>query len=426
MKKRTICLSVSIFLLILSGCGKDTLPDSYIEGSDYQYMRQGDTDWEPQMQRGEKGYYFRQGEFVYYLDEGTGQLLPLCNKVDCLHDREKDTGRRRSCNAYLYYGEFSNVYSQGIVYCDGYLYCLTDQGFLDEKALYRLSEDGSRKEQVYSWSGVDIEGWIVHRGVFYYSEHFYTYDEEEEMEGHFALKALDLTDAVKEPELIYALDEENVFYLGIHWPTAYGNYVYFMVDGSEEDDSGALAPYYKTFIYDIANEEIRELTYEGMRKEETITSVTFWQDRILFVPYVYDKNNIEDFYLGEGTVYIADMDGSNVEVFMENAPMGYRIRSDGRYLYHTNSFLVYLNATGRLDYEEAETFWVYDENMELVDTLVMPDGVNPLKEPPIGDARWLMITYQADDGSWGVLRFDKSKIGSCHGAKIDCTVIPYE
>ncbi len=93
MKKRTICLSVSIFLLILSGCGKDTLPDSYIEGSDFQYMRQGDTDWEPQMQRGEKGYYFRQGEFVYYLDDGTGLLLPLCNKVDCLHDREKDMER---------------------------------------------------------------------------------------------------------------------------------------------------------------------------------------------------------------------------------------------------------------------------------------------------------------------------------------------
>ena len=426
MKKRMICLSASVFLLALSGCGKENLPNTYIEGSDFQYMRQGDTDWEPRMQRGAKGYYFRQGEFVYYLDEGTDELLPLCSKADCLHDREIDQERKEACNAYLHYSEFSSIYSKGVIYCDGYLYCLTDQGFLDEKALYRLSEDGSRKEQVYSWSGVGIEEWIVHRGVFYYSEHYYTYDEEGEMEGHFALKALSLTDAIKEPETIYALQEENVSYLGIDWPTAYGNYLYFIVRGSEDDGGDALAPYYKTFIYDIANREIRELTYEGMSKEETIMGVTFWQDRILFVPYVYDKNDLESFYFGEGTVYIADLDGSNIEVFMENAPMGYKIRSDGKYLYQTNSFMVYLNATGRLDYEEKETFWVYDESLTLVDALVLPSEINPLEEPPIGDEEQMLILYRDDNDGWGVLRFDKSKIGSYHGSEIELTVIPYE
>lgn len=426
MKKRKFCLFVTIFLITLSGCGKENLQNTYIEGSDFQYMRQGSWDGEPKMQRGEKGYYFRHGEFVYYLDEETGEFLPLCAKADCLHDRETDQERRKSCHAYMYFSEFSGDSAQGMMYYDRYLYCLTDKGFNEETILYRLSENGAKKEQIYRWTGVGVEEWVIHRGVFYYAEHFYTYDEEGEMEEHFALKALNLTGAIKEPETIYALEQENVFYLGFNWFKAYGNYLYFIVSGSEDKGGGELCGYEKTFIYDIVGHEVKQLTYEGMPEEEDILEMTFWQDRILFLPDIFDPNDIQGSYFRTGNVYIADLDGSNTEVFIENVPMGYNIRSDGKYVYLTNSFMVTMGDLGFMDYEEEKIFWVYDANRNLVDTFVLPEEISLFGTPPIGDEEWMLITYQDDNGGWGVLRFDKSQIGSHHGAEMELTAIPYE
>ena len=435
MKKRKIYLITAAFLIILSGCGKENLPNTYIEGSDFQYMRQGAWDWEPKMQKGEQGYYFRQGEFVYYLNEETEEFLPLCAKADCLHDRETDPARRKSCNAYMYFDEFSSDVSQGMMYYDRYLYCLTDKGFNEETILYRLSEDGAKKEQIYRWSGVGVEDWLIHRGVFYYSEHFYTYDEEGEMEEHYVLKALNLTGTIKEPESIYALEEENVFYLGFNWFRAYGNYLYFIVSGNEDKGGGEVVVYGKTFIYDIVGQKIRELVYDGMPEEEDIQGVTFWQDRILFMPYIWDVNDMKGSYLRTGNVYIADLDGSNIEVLMENVPNGYHLLSDGRYLYLTNSFMVTMGDLGLMDYDEVKTFWVYDESSALVDTFVLPSeinffgdspiAVNYFGEPPIGDEEWMLITYKDNNGGWGVLCLDKNKIGNYNGAEIELEVIPY-
>ncbi|MDE6419916.1 MAG: hypothetical protein K2K87_05230 [Lachnospiraceae bacterium] len=390
-------------------------------------MRQGSSDHTTKMQRGEAGYYFRQGEFVYYLDEGTGQLLPLCSKADCLHDRETDRERLESCNAHMHFDEFSNDFSGGMAYYNGYLYCLTDNGFNEETTLYRLSEDGSKKEQVYRWTDVRVEEWIIHRGIFYYAEHTYTYDEEGEIQGLFTLKSLNLTDAVREPKSIYALEEENVYYAGFNWYRAYGNYLYFIVSGGEDEGADGLYPYEKTFIYDIVNDKVTELTYEGMPKEEDIVEFTFWQDRIVFKPIIWDVNDMLGSYLRDGTVYIADLNGLNTEVLIENVPMGYNVISDGRYLYLTNAFMATVGTRrlGLINYDEEKTFWVYDENLELVDSFVLPRGVEVFGYPPLGDEDWMLITYQDDNGGWGVLRFDKSKIGSCNGAEIEFEVIPY-
>lgn len=101
MKRLLFYLSAVILLLGLAGCGKkDTLSDTYMEKSDFQYMRQGSMDFQPDMQKGEKGYYFRHDAFIYYLDEETEKLLPLCNRVDCLHDMETEQERYEACNAY--------------------------------------------------------------------------------------------------------------------------------------------------------------------------------------------------------------------------------------------------------------------------------------------------------------------------------------
>lgn len=435
MKKIIFQILIMSCVIILPGCGKENLPNTYIEGSDFQYMRQGSSDYVPEMQRGEEGYYFRNNNFIYYLDEKTDTLLPLCNKADCLHDRESDPERQEACNAYVD-NEFGYSNCRGIAYCNGYLYCLSidrrKDPLKETVTLYRLAADGSAKEQVFRWNDVGVEDWIVHRDTLFYLERTFAYpmeneeEADEELHDQFTIKSLKLTGGRKQPETIYVLDEENVFYLGCNWPVAYGNYFYIIISGVVPGEGDSLYPYQKTFIYDIEKGTFTELTYEGMTKDETILGVTFWQDRILFAPRVWDDTDIETSYLETGDIYIADLDGTNAEIFMEDVPMGYNIRSDGRYLYLSNGAMVTMADWGFWDYHEKKTLWVYDENLTLVDTLFLPPEMKDFGTPPIGDTERMYTIYKDDNGGWGVLRFDKSKIGSCNGAEIELTVIPYE
>lgn len=434
MEKALWRLCILSCAFVVSGCGKGELPNTYVEGCDFQYMRQGSADYVPEMQKGEDGYYFRRGEFIYYLDEKTDTLLPLCNRADCLHERETDGDRREACNAFVA-NEFERSNCRGIAYCNGYIYCLSiDSNAFHEKAtLYRIAADGSSKEQAFRWDDIVVEDWIIHRDTLFFVEriHYFPSEHEEEesdedIRDSFTIKKLKLTGSMEQPEAIYVLDEENVYYLGCNWFMAYGNYFYTIISGVIAMEDGSFDSYEKTFIYDMKKEVFYELTYDGMTQQEEILSVTFWQDRILFMPIIFDGRDLETSYRRTGNIYIADLDGSNAEIFMEDVSMGYATRSDGRYLYLTNGTMVTMSDWGYWDYSEKKTFWVYDEENELVDTFVLPEAVKDFGAPAIGDAERMYTIYQEDDGGWGVLRLDKSKIGSYHGAEIDFTVIPYE
>lgn len=420
MKKLLFYVSAFILLLGITGCGrKNYLPDTYVEESDFQYMRQGSMDLQPDMQKGEKGYYFRHDAFIYYLDEETEKLLPLCNRVDCLHDMETEPARYETCNAYVQpYGGQSC--STGFEYYKGYLYYIAQsyEGMETILTLYRLSEDGAEKEQIYQWKEVYIMDWMIHRGIFYYSEGIFeeSDSEDEVVEEYFFVKAIDLTKVVKRPKTIFEPSREEIDYMGIQWLTAYGNYLYFLVTGNG-------AGYEKVHIYNIKNGNVSELALEG-HEEENISSVVFWQDHILFSLDVFDVNDMEYSSFTPKTWYMANLDGSNSQVFMEDVLSGYSFRSDGEYLYVTNSFIVTRDELGLMEYNEKKTFWVYDKEKQLVDTFLLPDEIKDLGLPPIGDPQRMCTVYK-DDTEWGVLYWDKSQIGNCNGGAPQLKKIPY-
>ena len=111
-------------LFIIAGCGKKDLGNTYVEGMDYQYMYKSDAIFTSSQAKGENGYFFCKDKFIYYLEDETQRVTPLCNKADCLHDAEQDTTRRKSCNAHVNSGPFAEGTFIGIAYCDGYLYCV--------------------------------------------------------------------------------------------------------------------------------------------------------------------------------------------------------------------------------------------------------------------------------------------------------------
>lgn len=428
MKKNCkLLLLTAVLMVLFTACGKEILPDTYIEGQDYQYMQTGGFVNAATIQKGENGvYYAAAGNYIYYMDETSGTLLPLCNKADCLHDKETDSEKISSCNAY-------NRNPQLILclnYYDGNLYYLENCfAGLYPCALYRISADGSQKELVYQWEeGVFIDKWMIHRGVLYYTDYVLTLVEdpdtgEEEMWQLYTFSELPLTGTFKKPSVLYSQKEDLPGYTvnGFGFPRAYGNYVYLNVYAFEDVDVEITEEnryeyqLYKEYVFNINTKEMTELTIEGIENyQQAQNSGMFWDDRVIF--YVFDKR---EGYLTPADVYIADLDGSNVEIFMEDVPQGYILLTDGKYLYKTNDNMV------SMGYEEGpKTYWVYDGNLELVDWYTI--SYDRLWARPVGDedVQYVMMTTD-EPGEFSILKWEKDNIGNYNGADNEPVEIKY-
>lgn len=89
MRKWAITGLLVLLAAMLSGCGAGEAADTYVEGSDYQYMQWVNGMFFPKVQQTEDGCYFLYEGYLYYLDEQTDTILPLCSKADCLHEQEQ-------------------------------------------------------------------------------------------------------------------------------------------------------------------------------------------------------------------------------------------------------------------------------------------------------------------------------------------------
>ena len=99
MKKLIAMLLLPI--LLLAGCNssspEEDLGDTYQMGIDHQYF------FSPlytTICESEDSYYWMRGEnsgYLYMKDKKTGETTALCNKPDCLHDKEADDSRESDC-----------------------------------------------------------------------------------------------------------------------------------------------------------------------------------------------------------------------------------------------------------------------------------------------------------------------------------------
>lgn len=402
---KTLIICVGVFAL--TGCAKtDDLPDRYTESMDYQYMYNNDSFFFPQQAKGEKGYYLLEGHYIYYMDKDNQTVVPLCNKPECLHEKETDKEKYKLCNAYV-----ENDGKVGIAYCDGYLYYICDSEpeiAMDRYALYRIKEDGSEKELLKQWKSEIIGQWCVHRNTLYYIETSYKTEENGKIEQKYQLKSLELKDSLKKKERVVYEPQEGLYNVEIAWPQAYGNYVYFQVLGNTEtndivnDDNYADYLYMKTLGYNIKDGTLYDISVQ--KENEYVQGVGFWKDKLLIVPWSPEKEDGEQ--IGS---YIAELDGSNMQPFMDNVRQGERFYSDGKYLYQSNALLVDFGV------DNENVYQVYNEENILTDTINLPlagDGV-----PPVGDETGMLVpVIDKDDNSIWTLKFmDKETIGAYRG-----------
>ena len=429
IKKISLGLSAVLVLLLCAGCKPAQLPNTYVAESDFPYMDWGDRPRPSDYAHdGETNYFVRDG-YVYFLDEDLDVILPLCNKADCLHDKETDPEKFSDCNACMKDPVYHSNGNQGITYCNGYLYCVDAGGIISPPALYRLSVDGTKRELLYQWGEhTSLHEWIIHRDVLYYADHTYTVDETtyETIEEHFSVMALPLNGLLPQPEIIHTLND-NWSVNSIEHFNAYGNYIYFSIWGVEKEyldlvdeipEEEALLNYLilKTFIYSIPDQQVHELTPPD--GEGWIQSVTFWNDKLFFC--VDELIHFTE-PMAPGVRYLADLDGTNAEVLLSDTPHCYKFISDGVYLYQTNSYAV------DYGYEENSVYQVFDRDLQLVDTFALPydDFVGCIGIGPPDKLYYVFRRYltPGDESSltWGVACWDKSGIGTYNGRPFDVT-----
>lgn len=82
---------LGLFLINMAGCSQNSeQADAYIEGTDYQYMYGSTINMFAHQAKGEDGYYLLAEKCVYYINNSMDTVVPLCSKIDCLHNEEID------------------------------------------------------------------------------------------------------------------------------------------------------------------------------------------------------------------------------------------------------------------------------------------------------------------------------------------------
>lgn len=173
---------------MLGGCAGEKqidYSDTYVDGQDSQENLTAYQDIQ-RFAASDKSYYFITDDFdapfIYEIDKKTQECHPLCNKSDCLHDKEKDYNKMTQCGAYIKF-----PVEKTLVYYDGYLYYAIDYSYQDEDGVWHEQEKickrdvkSSTTQIIHTEDEVSFFSIKLHRGYFYIDMTSWEYEGEVE------------------------------------------------------------------------------------------------------------------------------------------------------------------------------------------------------------------------------------------------------
>ncbi len=295
-----LLLSVTVIGGIATSCSNNKYKDlgnEYVYGVDFDTELSVTTNNEKELTSDSNAYYYMGLRYSYLtaIDKETGRYTVLCNKPDCLHDKETDETKTLDCNAF-FRGMMKKVY-----YFNNKIYVLADS--LDKKDItkfdiYKLHEvnpDGSGHEDILTFKQIPISS-VVHRGYLYISFTDYMrdsegYSEEEKKDLKYGVYRYDLSNPSKEREVIF---EQKGKYGKVRYLNAIGNKIYMDNQNEEEEN---------TMIYDIKKDK----TY---KRKENYTYTVRQNDRLINLNYKettikvtdFDDNIIDEIPIGKSGV----------------------------------------------------------------------------------------------------------------------------
>ena len=385
-------LLLFIVTLLLTGCSKSKSNEQFSVKTDYQYQYYTyDNICHMNACEDEHGnLYYMNGFYVYKYDVKSGANKALCNKQNCLHDREKDRSHMKECNAYFPYQDISTYERTTIAYDDGYVYIAFDS--IDSyRSILRISIDGSERELIHTIKDSSVTNDIFHRGVYYYTSDTYDKNNVETM----SVKAYCLDGGSRE-KTVYTFPNEmkgkKGYPLGINDYMAYGNHLYFLALGN----IGKNTRYDKELCYNIQTGDITEIKTPDKTDNEMVFQVTFFDGRLFF----YTEKKIGD----QVYVYSSALDGTDVKRTSIKIPSGSSIYSDGDYLLTSDDILLWtkdLDARKHVSPDKAE-YRVYDKNLKLIDTY--SEDIKDNMRPVTDSAAWYYVPIGVGENSYFVKR----------------------
>ena len=306
-----------------------------------------------------EGYYYFNGEFIYFLDRKSDLSVPLCNKPDCDH------ANNINCNAYFPGDQYYNYL--GLFYYDSNIYIIGNDGKENSNRLYlyKISKDGSDREQscFLGEFGSDINSmnirFIIHKGKGYLA-----YNED----NNYVLYSFNINE--NKPQM-KKIDEING--LGAEIYRLYGC------------DNGI------SYQYGCFTDESLEV-YEGGIK-------VCINDK----PQTIVNNAIKPYVIANGNVYYETNTGIKFKSLKNNNTYdfntefsAYSLNYDGEYFYAYNVMI-----------DESQEIYVYDNNNNYIGKFITPEDTVSLN---FGDTERFFCTC-ADDNNNPVLKYlNKSEI----------------
>lgn len=299
---KRLIVSVCLVLIIgnITGCSKNIdYGEVYNYETDYQYSYNCSVVSWRDIQSDGTGQYIYKNNYIYYYDMNSKTFAPLCNKANCLHDKETEDNKKTECNAYASEGayDYGNVINTNtnIQYYDGYIY------YVRANSLYRVKKDGSKKDKIFtSEEELPVNYWLLHRGVFYYETEPFYYGEDKTTQIYTkcVLKALDISDRMKEKnaEIVFESDEEHTG-IGFGPIAAYKDYLSFSYNANQKDyvstsnEDWLVHNNSYTYLYNVKTKDLSLIQIpEGYSETTVVGGMYFLDDKILVRLY----DNLED------------------------------------------------------------------------------------------------------------------------------------
>ena len=348
--KIIVCCLMTGVIVFTSGCSEKYDGEFNLK-TDYQYTYDNNiTSWRKVQSDSDGKYIYKKG-YIYYYNNKTKTMTPLCNKPNCLHDMETDQNRLLDCNACT--SPFGLRDDEFIQYYDGYVY------YVYEDSLYRIKKDGSKKDKIFTADdGLYINSWIIHKGYLYYETISFSSGEGEStvVYAEAKLKSLKLSSNMseKKAKVIYVNDDDNYKDGHIYSVKAYKNYLCYNVQGlvsDPESDTGNKV-HDKMYLYNIETEENKEIPVpQGCDENTDVGRVAFLEDRILIELIGDDSNDSNDSddsarsllssFKNKMPVYSLNYDLTDEKVLLDGVEQGKMMYTYGDYVIFSDAMIQY-------------------------------------------------------------------------------------
>ncbi|NMM55111.1 hypothetical protein [Paenibacillus aquistagni] len=310
--------TIITLLLLLSSCASpdQDMSNEYIGKSDYPYMYHS-TGNGTQIAYSDKGYYFLNGDYIYFMDKQNNSPVILDNRPDngCVDNSED----RTNCNAYVSHASPSDYLF--IQYYEDHLYTMESRVETGKAAVYELvrrNPDGSNRKVMKTFSNGVVKSVNIHRGFLYYSVQ--DYDKDSNMS--YQLLRLPLERLSKKPEILYVGEYKQG---SISDVLAYGAQIYFI----EFTDTG-----YRTMRYDLKTTSTEPLWLSNDGGYAALSSI---HDKHLYFKYYYPtiaSDNSDLFDKRTLVIYRSQLDGSDIRATnIKSSPIISNVYIDSQYTY---------------------------------------------------------------------------------------------